>query len=285
MIALRYPLNYIAITSGYRTKTRPNHTGIDLGWNNNYGGANVDVYAPANGKVIQVINGKVNDQKNSKDAGNVVKIQHADGYTTRVIHLLKNSIVVKVGDIVYQGQKIAKMNNSGYSFGNHVHYDVWLNGKKVNPLDHTYAYDGQVINKSKEHSSSVKLIKDRVMPSETVYAVVRGDTLSKIASKYNTTYQELAKYNNISNPNLIKVGQKINIPSVDTKKYIQINAKSGVWAWNGIGFKNKKQLVIPYGIKCELLTKNVGKANGYNWDKIIYKGKTLYLANNWNTYL
>ena len=49
--------------------------------------------------------------------------------------------------------------------------------------------------------------------SETVYTVVSGDTLSGIASKYGTTYQKLAEYNGISNPNLIYPGQKIKIPS------------------------------------------------------------------------
>lgn len=48
---------------------------------------------------------------------------------------------------------------------------------------------------------------------ETVYTVVSGDTLSGIASKYGTTYQKLAEYNGIANPNLIIVGQKIRIPN------------------------------------------------------------------------
>ena len=48
---------------------------------------------------------------------------------------------------------------------------------------------------------------------ETVYIVVNGDTLSKIASKYGTTYQKLAEYNGIANPNVISVGQKIRIPN------------------------------------------------------------------------
>lgn len=50
--------------------------------------------------------------------------------------------------------------------------------------------------------------------SDTVYIVKSGDSLSKIASKYNVKggYQALASYNGISNPNLINVGQKINIP-------------------------------------------------------------------------
>ena len=54
---------------------------------------------------------------------------------------------------------------------------------------------------------------------EIVYVVKKGDTLSKIASIYSTTYQALAKYNNISNPNIIKVGQIIKIPK-GTKKHI-----------------------------------------------------------------
>ena len=47
--------------------------------------------------------------------------------------------------------------------------------------------------------------------SAIYYIVKKGDTLSAIASKYNTTYQELAKLNNIKNPNLIYVDQKLLI--------------------------------------------------------------------------
>lgn len=46
--------------------------------------------------------------------------------------------------------------------------------------------------------------------------VKRGDTLSQIATKYNTSYQYLAKINNIANPNLIFVGQRIYIPTLET---------------------------------------------------------------------
>jgi len=68
-------------------------------------------------------------------------------------------------------------------------------------------------------------IKDTPVPTPTptptpsediIYTVVKGDTLSGIASKYGTTYQKLAEYNNIPNPNLIKVGQKIKIPKGNT---------------------------------------------------------------------
>lgn len=81
----------------------------------------------------------------------------------------------------------------------------------------------------------------------TVYVVKRGDTLSKIAYQYGTTYQELAKYNGISNPNIIKVGQEIRIP-VEKPKEVPaekkeeaatcaigeaVKIKSGAVWWNG----------------------------------------------------
>lgn len=47
------------------------------------------------------------------------------------------------------------------------------------------------------------------------YTVVKGDTLSKIAGRYNTTYPELARVNNIPNPDLIRVGQVLQVPPYD----------------------------------------------------------------------
>lgn len=78
--------------------------------------------------------------------------------------------------------------------------------------------------------------------SETVYTVQRGDTLSGIAAKYGTTYQKLAQYNGIANPNIISVGQKIKIPGTGTpKKSVDEIAREvidGKWG-NGADRKNR----------------------------------------------
>ena len=60
-------------------------------------------------------------------------------------------------------------------------------------------------------------VNKRLAPevSEEVYIVKKGDTLSGIAAKYNTTYQKLAEYNGIANPNVIHVGQEIKIPTAE----------------------------------------------------------------------
>lgn len=87
-------------------------------------------------------------------------------------------------------------------------------------------------------------------PIETTYTVVAGDTLSGIAIKYNTTYQKLAEYNNIANPNLIRVGQKIKIPtntSTATRYYVVqrgdtlsgIAKKLGIADWHTLYDNNR----------------------------------------------
>lgn len=57
--------------------------------------------------------------------------------------------------------------------------------------------------------------------SVVTYTVKAGDTLSSIANKYGTTYQKLAEYNGISNPNIIQIGQVIKIPSTNPTSSIE----------------------------------------------------------------
>lgn len=65
--------------------------------------------------------------------------------------------------------------------------------------------------------------------AEQTYTVKKGDTLSKIAAKYGTTYQKLASYNGIANPNKISTGQVIKIPGTGTKTYT-VKAGDSLWA-------------------------------------------------------
>lgn len=65
--------------------------------------------------------------------GNVVEIDHGNGYKTRYAHNSKN--IAAVGERVHAGELIGKMGSSGRSTGSHVHFEVWYEGKPVNPTD------------------------------------------------------------------------------------------------------------------------------------------------------
>lgn len=66
--------------------------------------------------------------------GNYVIIDHGNGYKTLYAHMLNNTIVVKAGDKVGQGQKLGVMGSTGRSTGTHLHFEVFGPKGKLNPL-------------------------------------------------------------------------------------------------------------------------------------------------------
>ncbi|MBQ9544532.1 MAG: transcription elongation factor GreA [Clostridia bacterium] len=96
------------------------HTGIDIP--TNY--APADIYASASGTVL------IADSHWSY--GNYVVIYHGSGMQTLYAHLSK--INVKVNQEVKQGEVIGRTGNTGYSFGIHLHFMVYVNGSHVDPL-------------------------------------------------------------------------------------------------------------------------------------------------------
>lgn len=87
------------------------------------------------GDVFSVMDGKVLDVEKTTIDGNVVTIEHSDGYVS-VYKSLGNDIAVKKGDAVKSGDKIGTASTSMMSelnTGDHVHFELKKNGKYVNP--------------------------------------------------------------------------------------------------------------------------------------------------------
>ena len=91
----------------------------------------VDFAGPRGSDVLSVADGVVQFAGRINGYGNAVEIDHGNGYMTRYAHNDKNIVVV--GDRVKAGTVIAKMGSTGRSTGSHVHFEVWLNGRVVNP--------------------------------------------------------------------------------------------------------------------------------------------------------
>lgn len=71
--------------------------------------------------------------------GNYVMIDHGDGTASVYAHMYNGSIAVKNGDKVKQGQKLGMMGSSGSSTGSHLHFEIRINGERVDPLQYINA--------------------------------------------------------------------------------------------------------------------------------------------------
>lgn len=86
-----------------------------------------DVLVPLDGEVITVVNKHFTYGNSVKfvDKANYVQIRHDNGEISDLIHLAKGSLLIKKGDMVKAGQKIAKTGLSGYMTAPHLHWFVF----------------------------------------------------------------------------------------------------------------------------------------------------------------
>lgn len=96
----------------------------------------VDFAGKAGTGVIAVASGVVTWSGKRYGFGNMVELDHGNGYVTRYGHNKENK--VEVGEIVEKGQVIALMGSSGRSTGPHVHYEVLRRGVPVDPKKYVY---------------------------------------------------------------------------------------------------------------------------------------------------
>lgn len=91
----------------------------------------IDFKASVGDPVLAVADGVVSFSGVRSGYGNVLEIDHGNGYVTRYAH--NSRLMGRVGDLVRAGQQIAKAGSTGRSTGAHVHFEVWENGRVVNP--------------------------------------------------------------------------------------------------------------------------------------------------------
>jgi len=216
------------------TKAPKHHNGTDI-WSPN---EPCWIEAPFDGVVVEA-------RKSTAAGGgfgNFVRLQHkinGEYYTTTYAHMLDDSVKVKPGQKIEAGTPIGKMGSTGMSTGKHLHWEL-QKGK-------TYAWNDQGLNFIEPVAFFDALIKleaingtaKDVTPADApaapapvhgnapapkapvapaipasvtgTYTVVKGDNLTRIASRNGTTVAELVRINGIKNANLINVGQVIKL--------------------------------------------------------------------------
>ena len=91
----------------------------------------IDFEADVGDPVLAVADGVVSYSGVRSGYGNVIEIDHGNGYVTRYAH--NSRLERRVGELIRAGQEIAKAGSTGRSTGAHVHFEVWERGQYVNP--------------------------------------------------------------------------------------------------------------------------------------------------------
>ena len=120
----RMPILNTYITSGYGGRADP--FGGGRGFHKG-----IDFHASTGDPVLAVADGVVSYAGVRSGYGKVVEVDHGNGYVTRYAH--NSRLVVQVGALVRSGQRIAKAGSTGRSTGAHVHFEVWQDGRVLNP--------------------------------------------------------------------------------------------------------------------------------------------------------
>ena len=114
-----------AVTSGFGMRKHPvfgdyrQHNGVDF-------------YASHGAVVVAADSGTVITSTYNSSYGNYVVIAHGGGMTTLYAHLSSRS--VSVGDGVSKGQQVGLVGSTGISTGPHLHFEVSVNGTRINPM-------------------------------------------------------------------------------------------------------------------------------------------------------
>jgi murein DD-endopeptidase MepM/ murein hydrolase activator NlpD len=113
------------VTSGYGYRVHPIygyrrfHAGVDIG-------------APTGQAIVAVRAGKVVHAGPMGTYGNLVVVDHGDGFTTAYAH--QSRVAVRAGERVRAGQAVGRVGSTGASTGPHLHYETRVNGEPVDPM-------------------------------------------------------------------------------------------------------------------------------------------------------
>ncbi len=143
-------LETMIMTRNLQAEVMPTGRPITRGWLSSYFGlrtdpftgrrvhhSGIDFAGKMDSDIVSVAAGVVTFSGKRSGYGNLVEVNHGNGYVTRYGHCKEN--LVHVGQTIKKGQLIAKMGTTGRSTGPHVHFEVMRNGRHVDPKRYIHA--------------------------------------------------------------------------------------------------------------------------------------------------
>ncbi|MFI3278843.1 MAG: LysM peptidoglycan-binding domain-containing protein [Rikenellaceae bacterium] len=180
----------------------------------------IDIKAYTGDNLYAVFDGTVRLAKYCSGYGYCVVIRHHNGLETLYAHASK--LMVKPNDHVKAGDVVALAGNTGRSTGSHLHYEVRMLGHVIDPnliidtKNHTIQpkrlyltmRSGRIIasNNDDEQQREAEIL---AAISIKYYVVRKGDVLSRIAQRNQTTVSTLCRLNGISSKSTLRIGQRL----------------------------------------------------------------------------
>lgn len=198
------------------------------GWRNRRAHKGIDIDLVTGDDVMVMLDGKVRAVKTFPGLGKAVVVRHDNGLETVYGHLSKQT--VKVNDVIKKGTVIGKGGNTGNSTGSHLHLivsykgvyinpeylfdfteensirnqEIWINKKWVTPYLHSSNRQTSIVIATTYDEAILNEIKQK-----KIYIVKKGDTLSKIANKYQTSITAICSENAIKKTSTLRIGQQL----------------------------------------------------------------------------
>lgn len=146
---LRTPVNVTRISSHFGKRNHP-----VLGFTQMHKG--VDFSAPMGTPILAAGDGVITDIGYKGAYGKFIQVKHSSNLSTAYAHAKDYAKNISIGSRVKQGQVIAYVGNTGRTTGSHLHYEVRINGKHVNPLSVLTTPGVELKGKSLVHFSEYK---------------------------------------------------------------------------------------------------------------------------------
>ena len=231
---IKYPVKNSRRSSPYGMRGRGWHSGLDLS-------------AAYGEPIVAAMDGVVRLSRSFAGYGNVIVVKHNKGLETVYAHNSKN--IATVGTKVKAGDVIALCGRTGRASGNHLHFEIRVNGVSFDPemliniLTQT-KHTGKIVVKKAPNAKKLTITRNNqldvivaakktqfdnpyVYPNTNVAAkptytasagatgqyhtITSGDTLSQIAVRYKTTVKSICALNNMTPNSTLRINKKIRI--------------------------------------------------------------------------